>query len=60
MNKDTFVSAPAWFDDYEKVNEEESKKCYLILDTNYFDRVTYIKELLFFVHKDENDNIGTK
>ncbi|KAM3135115.1 hypothetical protein pb186bvf_012761 [Paramecium bursaria] len=52
VNKDTFVGAPAWFDDYEKVNEEEN--------TNYFDRVTYIKELLFFVHKDENDNIGTK
>ncbi|CAD8194779.1 unnamed protein product [Paramecium octaurelia] len=52
VNKDTFVNTPAWFDEYERISEEEN--------TNYFDRVIYIKELLFFVHKDENDMIATK
>ncbi|CAD8097093.1 unnamed protein product [Paramecium primaurelia] len=52
VNKDTFVNTPAWFDDYERIPEEEN--------TNYFDRVIYIKELLFFVHKDENDMLATK
>ncbi|CAK83793.1 unnamed protein product (macronuclear) [Paramecium tetraurelia] len=52
VNKDTFVNTPAWFDEYERIPEEEN--------TNYFDRVIYIKELLYFVHKDENDMLATK
>ncbi|CAD8115667.1 unnamed protein product [Paramecium sonneborni] len=52
INKDNFVNTPAWFDEFEKVSEEEN--------TNYFDRIIYIKELLFFVHKDENDQLATK
>lgn len=55
VNKDTFINSSAWFDEYERVSEEESNLIIIILDTNYFDRAVYIKELLFFVHKDEND-----
>lgn len=47
------------------MREFQKKKVIIIiidhfLDTNYFDRVIYIKELLFFVHKDENDMLATK
>ncbi|CAD8083642.1 unnamed protein product [Paramecium primaurelia] len=52
VDKENFVNTPAWFDDFEKVPEEEN--------TNYFDRIIYIKELLFFIHKDENDQLATK
>ncbi|CAD8205275.1 unnamed protein product [Paramecium octaurelia] len=52
VSKENFVNTPAWFDEFEKVSEEEN--------TNYFDRIIYIKELLFFVHKDENDQLATK
>lgn len=56
LEKEHFLEARAWFDSYEAVPEEDSKpnELFVSTDTNYFDRTTYIKELLFFVHKDDN------
>ncbi|CAD8202735.1 unnamed protein product [Paramecium octaurelia] len=52
VDKENFVNTPAWFDEFERAPEEEN--------TNYFDRIIYIKELLFFIHKDENNQIAIK
>ena len=52
IDKERFVDTIAWFDSYESIPEEESILYELYSDTNYFDRAVYIKELLFFIHKD--------
>ena len=47
----------AWFDEYENCEEEISfilVFLFAFLDVNYFEREMYIKELIFFILKNNN------
>eukprot|EP00828_Plagiopyla_frontata_P032412 TRINITY_DN42265_c0_g1_i1.p1 TRINITY_DN42265_c0_g1~~TRINITY_DN42265_c0_g1_i1.p1 ORF type:complete len:235 (+),score=41.40 TRINITY_DN42265_c0_g1_i1:341-1045(+) len=47
IGKGDFLQIKAWFDDYENCEEE--------INVNYFEREMYIKELIFFILKSDNN-----